>query len=261
VKEGNDPLGVKSPFFSRDGVFRCDFNKKGVTAMKKIVFLSLVGLLLATMAWGQERVETPVFNIGSKWTSKADNGWELTSELVGEEKDAYIFSTVFPGGREKGEWKFFYSKKNMNCVKVIRDGKQDKYFRDVLRKSYDFPLYSGKKWSYNYRLFLPTGTPARDLDFLAELSVVGIEDVELPAGKFKAYKVRSDDTILIRSEQRAFFKDITGVSYYWYSPDAKVFPIKQVWEPSSFWKGSWWGSRFSQGCEYAKIELISFELK
>jgi hypothetical protein len=110
----------------------------------------------------------------------------------------------------------------MNCVKAVRDGKEDKVAREVIRKSSDFPLYLGKKWSYRYTAF--TFPSRRSNDFLIELSVVGIEDVEVPAGKFKAYKVKSDSTVLLTPEARlAYGKDTSGVSYYWYSPDAKIF--------------------------------------
>jgi len=99
--------------------------------MKKMIILSCLILFLATITWAQEKVEAPVINVGSKWITKADNGWEFKSELIGEEKDVYVFSSGVPEGRRKGEWKLFYSKKNMNCAKVIRDGKEDKEVRDI----------------------------------------------------------------------------------------------------------------------------------
>ncbi|MBS3919982.1 MAG: hypothetical protein KG012_13965 [Deltaproteobacteria bacterium] len=216
--------------------------KKGVDEMRRMFLGCIVFLFLASSVWAQERCETPVINVGSKWTVKADNGWEWTTELIGEEKDTYVFSWVFPEGRFKGEWKLFYSKKNMNCIKVIRDGKEDKETRDVFRKFYDFPLFTGKKWSYRYTAF--SERTRRDVDIISELSVVGVEEVEAPAGKFKAFKVK------VKSSTMGTGRDVSGVSYYWYSPDAKV-RVKQEWEPGEFWRE----------LEYTKSELISFELK
>lgn len=212
--------------------------EKGVNGMKKIIFLSFV-LVFASMSWAQERVEAPVFNVGSKWITKTDNGWEMTSELIGEEKDVYILSSVATEGSRKGEWKIFYNKNNMNCVKVIRDGKDDKENMGMFKKFYDFPLYSGKKWNYQYTF----GHARGYVDILVELLVTGVEDVAVPAGKFKAFKVKAKYSTTTG-------RDVSGTTYYWWAPDAKT-RVKQEWEQGEFWRE----------LEYAKIELISLELK
>ena len=210
--------------------------------MKKIAFLSFLWLFVVSLTYAQERCEAPIFNVGSKWVIKADNGWELVSELIGEEKDAYVFTRVIPEGRRKGEYRIHYNKKNMNVFKVIKDGKEDKEARDMFRKSYDFPLFYGKKWNYRYTVF--SETSRRDVDIISELSVIGLEEVEVPGGKFRAYKVKVKDSTIGTG------RDVSGNSYYWYSPDAKV-KVKEVWEPGDFWRER----------EYWKVELVSFDLK
>ncbi|MBM4307128.1 MAG: DUF3108 domain-containing protein [Deltaproteobacteria bacterium] len=171
---------------------------------------------------------------------KADNGWEFISEIIGQERDTYVFSSVISEGRRKGEYKIYYNVKNMNCIKVIRDGREDKETRDVIRKRYDFPLYQGKKWNYRYTLF--SERTRRDIDSFAELSVVGFEDIEVPAGKFKTIKVKVKASIIGTSH--------SGVFYYWYSSDAKA-RVKTEYDLDVFWRNN----------EYMKEELISFELK
>ena len=62
--------------------------------MKKLMILSCLTLFLTQMVWAQEKVEVPVINVGDKWTFKAENGWEWTTEAIGMEKDLYIFLTM-----------------------------------------------------------------------------------------------------------------------------------------------------------------------
>jgi hypothetical protein len=124
---------------------------------------------------------------------------------------------------------------------VIRDGKEEKEVRDIAKKFYDFPLYPGKEWYYRYTVF----SPGRDVDIISELSVTRVEDVEVPAGKFKAFKVKVKNRIIGIGREG----DVSGAAYYWWAPDAKNI-VKQEFEPG-----------FSRGLEYTKIELVSFELK
>ena len=161
--------------------------------MKKAVILGCLVLFLTPIIWAQEKVESPVWKVGDKWTSRADNGWELTSEIIADEKDYYLSKTVIPEGRRKGQWKRFYSKKDFNLIRSLKDGKEDREDRDRMKKNLDFPLYPGKKWSYRYTVFAER--VRRDVDMLSELKAVGFEDVEVPAGKFMArLRVRSQQS-------------------------------------------------------------------
>ncbi len=94
--------------------------------MKRMMIVSCLILFLTPIIWAQEKVEAPVINAGDKWTYRADNGWQWTVETVGVEKDFYVNTWIMPEGALKGEWKQFYEKKTMNCVKVIKDGKEEK---------------------------------------------------------------------------------------------------------------------------------------
>jgi hypothetical protein len=212
---------------------------------KTIISIICLILFLASLAWEQEKVEAPVINVGSKWTYRADNGQEWMTETIGEEKDLYIFLTMMRQGIEKGEWKRYYDKKNMNCVKVLRDGREDKEDKNRLRKRFDFPLYLGKKWNYRYTLS-PLMKGKQDRDLLAELSVVGFEDTNVMAGKFRAVKI-SNETYAIggcHCRDKSYRK-----FHFWYSPDVKA-TIKLERELSGF-----------MTYDYIKYELVSFELK
>ena len=177
--------------------------------------------------------------MGSKWTYKADSGQEWIDEVIGEEKDIYIFLTT-----GKSESKRYYNKKNMNCVKALRDGKEDKGYRDTFRRRFDFPLYLGKKWNFRYTVFSPM--TRKDVDTFANLSVINFEDVSVMAGKFSAVKVKCELNAMggchcMEKSYRKF--------YYWYSPDAKAI-VKFERVPSS-----------ASVYDYMKYELVSFELK
>jgi hypothetical protein len=202
----------------------------------KTVILVLIILISPLMVWGQEKCDAPVLNVGSKWVFRAADGTEPTSELIGDEKGVYVFSSK----TARGEFKRFYDKKTMNCSKVIRDGKEDKYERDLIKKVLDFPLYVGKKWTYRYTFFYEGRR--MDVDSLAELSAVAYEDIEVQAGKFKAIKVKVKLSIIGTSH--------SGVYYYWYSPEAKL-TIKNDIEMSDFWRDP----------NSLRFELVSFELK
>lgn len=207
----------------------------------KIVILILVILISPLlisplMVWGQEKFDAPVLNVGSKWVSRTADGTEPTSELIGDEKGVYVFSVK----TARGKFKRFFDKKTMNCVKVIRDGKEDKEQRDLIKKVLDFPLYVGKKWTYRYTHF--DERRRVEVDSTAELSAVAYEDIEVQAGKFKAIKVQVKLSVIGTS--------YSGVYYYWYSPEAKTI-VKNDVEMSDFWSDP----------NRLRWELVSFELK
>jgi hypothetical protein len=206
--------------------------------MKRIVILVLLILLLAPAIWAQEKAELPVWKVGDKWIYKTDSGIELSNETIGDEKDLFIIA-------RSDKVTLYYDKKDMNCVKAIRDGKEDKGERDRLRKHYNFPLFSGKKWSSHYSFYNPAYR--MDNDILAEYSVGGVEDVEVPAGKFKAFKVMVKLTITeLSPPQRQLF----GAFYYWWAPDVRGI-IKYENDRSKIFEQS----------RFQKYELVSVNLK
>jgi hypothetical protein len=207
--------------------------------MKRVFLLVCLILFLAPISWAQDKLGAPTLNVGDSWKYRADNGMEWTSEIIGAEKDVYISKSAIPEGNRKGEWVRHYEKGSLNCVKSFRDGQVDREDRDRIKKAYDFPLYAGKKWKCRYDVF----TVTRKFDSLLELKVVGFEEVEVPAGKFRAVKVEAKQTILGTNR--------SGTFCYWYCPDVKA-TIKSEFLPS----GDFWRSM-----EYNKYELISFELK
>ena len=97
--------------------------------MKKVVILCCLILFSVPAIWAQEMAEPPVWKVGDKWTYKTDTGIEMTNETVGDEKDLFIVS-------RSDKVTLYYDKKDMSCVKAIRDGKEDKEERGRIRKNH-----------------------------------------------------------------------------------------------------------------------------
>ena len=211
--------------------------------MKKVAILGCLILFLAPMVWAQEKVESPVWKVGDKWTYRADNGWEWTFETIGDEKDLYSIVYIMSEGQMKGKWIRYYNKKDMNIVKVIRDGKEDKEECQRLNKLYNFPLFSGKKWTSCYSTY--SQFSRYDIDMLIKYSAIGFEDVEVPAGKFRVFKVKVT--------QSAMGTEYKGNFHYWWAPDVRNL-IKFETDKSDFWARG-------KGADFQKFELVSFELK
>ncbi len=89
-----------------------------------------------------------------------------------------------------------------------------------LRKILDFPFSTGKQWKYAYsgKEFVVKGYL---LDFSENFKILGWEDTEGKAGKFKVLKLEYET--IGNSLRQWGPKDREFKHYYWYSPDAKYF--------------------------------------
>jgi len=116
----------------------------------------------------------------------------------------------------------------------------------------DFPLTIGKTWKDTYSEALKwedthmsryTGPSLGDETQIFEnYKVLGWEEVEVRAGRFKAVKVEYK-----KGWSSPGTGMVEGKAWYWYSPEVK-YVVKYQYDKSPMW------SRFSN------LELISFEL-
>lgn len=213
--------------------------------MKKIVILGCLILFLVPPIWAQEKAEAPVWKVGDRWAYKSDSGIEMTMECIGDEKDLFVLNRNVSQGSRKGKWTLYFDKKDMTCVKVTKDGKENKEERDRTKKGFNFPLFPGRQWTYSSSFYNPAYNMNHDV--LTEYSVIGVEDVEVPAGKFRAFKVMVKITMTeLSPPQRQF----SGAYYYWWAPDARAI-IKYETDRSTFF----------QRADFQRYELISFNLK
>ena len=128
--------------------------------------------------------------------------------------------------------------------------KGQKRYSEAQRKLLDFPLTIGKKWKDTYSGVLKwegayswkQGQTTDELLFFENYRVLGWEEVEVQAGKFKALKVEYkrewDSPATGRQE---------GKVWYWYTPEVKYL-IRAEYEKTQIWG------------KFSDWELTSFHL-
>ena len=198
--------------------------------MKKIIFLTLVIVLLPTMVWAQEKCEAPTLNIGDKWKYTDKSGSKWTQEVIGIEDDIYV---IRYGKEIRG-----FDKNTMNFIYTIDENNKRTKFTDTRGKVLDFPLYIGKKWSNIVSRTPKKGGATVEQNYQEEYLVSSYEDVRVMAGTFKAFKIEYR-----AKNMRTMREGSKGA--YWYSPEVKT--IIKRFETVSI--------------ETGNMELDSYELK
>lgn len=209
--------------------------------MKKAILLSCLILFLAPMAWAQEKVEAPVWNVGDKWVFKRADGVSYFQEVAEAKEDLFI---VKVGGSKDLN---AYDKKTMNIKFLIDEGGKQVEPESTLRNLFDFPIFVGKKWS-DTTIHMPTGASTARIRlgkalFKSEFKVEGIEEITTPAGTFRAYK--------LHFQQSDNVSRSSGWIRYWYSPEVKMWVKREV-DKSTYWAAAPWAK---------DAELISYKLK
>jgi hypothetical protein len=188
--------------------------------MRKMIFLLGIVLLFSSITWAQEKVEVPVWNVGNKWTFTG-NG---SIEVVKADQSGYVlkFSEEKCIFESQGCDTILFQKATMNRINAIERDKLKKYTMG-LSKVLDFPLSSGKQWKYAYsgKSFVGGGMHQMAYDYSENYKVLGWEDVEVRAGKFKAVRLEYRRVVTGTSGWGVMGEEIKN--QYWYSPDVKYF--------------------------------------
>ena len=200
--------------------------------MKKLILLSFVVLLIPVVVYGQDKVETPNWNIGDKWII----GGVTTITVVSADESSYTVKYATP----KDESTLIYEKSSLNRL-FSMDGDNRIPYAGRNRRLFNFPLEIRKSWKDQYM----AGRGAASQEYTEIFTPVGWEDIEVQAGKFKAVKLEYKQ---VRGEEKGGPTAKEGKAWYWYSPDAKYmlkcqYDTTGYWPPSSDW------------------EITSFELK
>ena len=99
--------------------------------------------------------------------------------------------------------------------------------------SYEWPLYVGKSWKQSYRMTLHAAN--RTISYTQMQRIEAYEDVTVPAGTFKAFRITSVDT--------------TGQdNVQWFSPELGIFVKQSLRRTASHPQGP--GTR--------EVELVSY---
>ncbi len=217
--------------------------------MKKMVFLAWMIVFLPAMAFAQEKVEAPVWNVGDKW-SFTGNG---SIEVAKADQSGYIlkFSEGICIFERQGFNAILFEKVSLNRVYSVEGDKRKKYIMGLSR-TLDFPLIAGKQSKSGYSAIAVSQIAGfgRYLDYSEVFKVIGWEDVEVRQGKFKALRLEYRRKIIGATASMGANLGEEIINQYWYSPDAKYF-VKCQYDKD--WMKS--------DKEIFNWELTSFQLK
>jgi hypothetical protein len=213
--------------------------------MKKIILLSFLVLFIPIILYGQDKIEAPVWNVGDRWRFAGN----FPMSVINADENSYTVTFL----TRTGESIYIYDKSSLNILYSV-EGDRRIEFKGVHRKRLNFPFEIRKSWKDSYVTIHPTVGP-RQYDYYYTYTVLGWEDVEVRAGKYKALKIEYKEERVEDAprRQRSFFKSEApktkeGKAWFWYSPDVKYL-IKCKLEESEFWTG------------HNDWELTSFKLK
>ena len=216
--------------------------------MKKIAYFGWLVVFLPFMVFAQEKIETPVWNVGDKWVFDREGPIEVTG------RDAQCYSVQFSGGifPKDASGIALFEKSTLN-VKYMLEGDQRKEYRGFRKKILNFPLNLGKQWKDLIQRDIPAisvGSGSYAAEYHETFRVLGWEEIEVRAGKFKAIKLEYK----CEGKRRAAIGWVTEFesrAWYWYSPEVKNF-VKCQYE-----KGYIEPIREAR----ADWELVSYELR
>ncbi len=179
-----------------------------------LFFLTIIGvpLLVASCASGpspenkiptQMGIARPVWHTGDRWvhawTVGAEKGTK-TSEVVGLNEVRGVQYYVVRG--ESGDW---YYTLDLHWAAIIKDSRVAARVTPP-QPWFNWPLDVGKRWDYQGVL----EEKDRKDQLRETYRVVGVEQVQVPAGTFRAYKLVGE-------------VDSKIVDEYWYAPDVRWY--------------------------------------
>jgi hypothetical protein len=218
--------------------------------MKKLVYLGWLILFLPAMTFSQEKIETPVWNVGDKWVYDREGPMEVTG------RDAHCYAVKFSGGifRKDASGTALFERSTLN-VKYMLESDQRKEYKGLRKKILNFPLTVGKQWKDLIQRDEPadTGSFSHAAEYRETFRVLAWQEVEIRAGKFKVIKLEYKIETYARSGI-GWRPEGESKAWYWYSREAKNF-VKCQYE-----KG--YKETLMEGMgERADWELVSYDLK
>lgn len=178
--------------------------------MRKIIALLWVFFLFPSIAWAQEKVEAPVWNVGDKWVFTQGN-----IEVVGSNQNSYTLNFSKDTCRVENKGLIIFDKSDLNKIYAVMEDKREKY-TSIQRRILNFPFYLGKEWK-DTGTRTPLSGPMKGItiDFSEAFKVLGVENVKVQLGNYKAIKLE----YFIENKTAK----TSGRSFYWYAPQVKYF--------------------------------------
>ena len=224
-------------------------HRKESQMLRLLIVASFLLLPISVMA---ETIDAPTVKSGDNWvyrvtTERGPQGWVQNDQDISvEHADATtIFLSVKQSGSQQAPIEQLVDADWSRSRDV--NGKQQ-----VVNRPFAFPLEVGKKWELKYTETNPNRQHLSE-SFQSGYTVVGWEDIEVPAGKFKALKIEVEgnwtavvapanqvaaqalntpgSSAMLLQSNRVTPHTVSGRSYaaFWYVPSVKRF-VKSVEE-------------------------------
>ena len=198
--------------------------------MKRIVYWGLLVLCFPSMLCAQDKVDIPVWNVGDKWVFNDSIGFLKIKGIIEIVKaDQNTYTVKFSDGicvfETQGFETIIFEKSTLHRIYTLRGNIREEY-KKGRRTIFNFPLNPGKQWKNAYSAVSLVKGVDTHLDYYEIYKVLGWEDVEVKAGKFKAIKLE----VTVGHEAKGSIPSYEATNLYWYSPDVKHF-VKCQYDP------------------------------
>jgi hypothetical protein len=179
-----------------------------------VVFATAIFWSTALLA--QEQAPAPSFKEGDTWQFNISRKEQFATST--EQNEGLYELSIRQGavriyqieGSQKNEMTVQPDGPMQALLRLI--GKSDQ------RPDLKFPLSVGQKWTYGYQTRFPN--TRQDQRRSAEVNVTGIDQVTVPAGSFKTYKLIKSESWSIGGTRAAGTTNST-TSTYFYSPETR----------------------------------------
>lgn len=204
--------------------------------MKNILLTCLI--ISGVLCWASQSIlasgpvaDAPVFKVGDTWSY---GGGGMKKVVEANESIVTVLEKApdKPGASLCGELspvKEMISERDRNYTLLRAKTPDGKIIPEcgAGEKWLDFPLSIGKTWSFSSeRETTHGGTVKAHIDqFQDKFTVEAFEEVTVPAGTFKAFKIKDYQENRKCSAPPNPRWTWTGTRYFWYAPDAKR-PVK-----------------------------------
>jgi hypothetical protein len=222
-------------------------DRKAGEAMKRMIILGWLIVFIPVMVFAQEKIEAPVWNVGDKWVFDQEGRMEVTG------RDARWYSVKFSGGifSKDASGIAIFERSTLN-VKYVLEGDQRKEYKGFRKKILNFPLTLGKQWKDLYERTELASSGMLPFEYHETFRVLGWEEVEVRAGKFRAIKLEYRIETLSRATM-GWISRGESKAWYWYSPEVKNVVKCQY--------GKEYIEGFDQREARADWELVSCEIR
>jgi hypothetical protein len=182
-----------------------------------------------------EKGDRPLWNVGDSWKFRYPDKkeWQQTVERI--EGNLYILNDPSEA------YKLCVDQRTLSIVAYLNSEGRKIEPSSVLNLYFNFPLHLGKKWARIVTV-KARGT-AYELNYINDYRVVSYEDINVPAGKFKAFKIELN----LSADTRSPYNPPSGTAHIYYSPEVKFY-TKVLFNKSKLW------------LDLQEFELISFNL-